>query len=369
MTSNKMDSKTTGLNPNDVLMGRGSGANLKHGNIRFRQMVSDKYDEEMSRIECKTMEGIAAVKIKVANDVLQEIKSNGGRFLRKALKPAGANQDGSGKHSNEREVEGYIVYEEISDKEAAEKIKQTLRFQIERRNGYRTGSRRGEDPAELSYLPAFSATAALPGHVPATGNAVLLQSIDDRLLHMISQARISRLLHVADENNVAIGTLPTLNNITTSSFFFQPVNHNLAALNASTWPPLLSAAASAVATTSKRSNSRRSRSHQAWISKHGRAKPSDSAVSTLFQPRPTIPLTPVGYSVTTQTSSCLASPGGSNASATTPACTLESISPSASSQHDMKDLIRREELELMFDRIRTLRLACILRQSMTQPLT
>jgi hypothetical protein len=363
MTFNKMDSKSSSLNPNDVLMGRGSGANLKQGNIRFRQMVSDKYDEEMSRIECKTMEGIAAVKIKVAHDVLQEIKSNGGRFLRKALKPAEANQDGSGKHSNEREVEGYIVYEEVSDKEATEKIKQTLRFQIGRRNGYRSGSWRGEDPAGLSFLPAWRAAAALPGHVPATGNAVLLKSIDDRLLQMISKEPIARIFHGADENKSATGSLPTLNNLSAGTLSVHQVTPIVAAMNASTWPPLLSAAVSAAAMTSKQAKSRRLFSLRDGMSKQDRPRALDSANKMQFLPQQIVPRTSVGQSSTSQSSRRLPSP---TASAPTPRCNLESLFSSATNRLEMEALIRREEFELMFDRIRTQRLTNILQLSFAQ---
>jgi hypothetical protein len=343
MTSNKMDSKMPGLNPNDVLMGRGSGANLKQGNIRFRQMVCDKYDEEMARIQCKTMEAVAAVKIKVANDVLQEIKSNGGRFLRKSLKPVKAKEDSSTEDLNTKEVQQYIIYEEVSDKEATEKIKQTLRFQIERRKGFRYRSWRGGDPEGLFYLSVSSATALFPGQVPATENAVLRQSIDDRLLQMISQSRISRLLQGTNDNNAVSAT------------------------DAPTWPPLLSAAAvcAAAAKTSKQSKSRRLSSLQDSIARQDRPNALDTYYNAnmQFPSQPTIPRSPGGHTFTSQTSSCLAIPSGNKTSIPT----LERLPPSASNQLEMEALIRREELELMLDRIRTQRLTSILHQSMTQP--
>jgi hypothetical protein len=358
-----MNSTTLGLNPNDVLMGRGSGANLKQGNIRFRQLVWDRYDAEMARVECKTMEAVASVKIKVAHDVLQDIQSKGGRFLRKVLKPAQVKQDGSGEDSKGRKVEREIVYEEVSDKDATEKIKQTLRFQIERHKAFRSGSSRGEDPTGLSFPPAISAASPFPDQAPATGNVILLPSIDDRLLQVISQARISRLLQGSSDDDAANRTLSTLNNIATGSLF---IPHGSPPVNA--WPPLLSAASAAL-TASKQSSSRRSRSLEARISKQGKPKPISSAMTTLFLPRHTIPLSPVGNFVTPQASSCLASPIGSKNFPPSPTCTLESLSVSTSSQLDVEALIRREEFQLILARIQTQRLTNLLRHSMTQAAT
>jgi hypothetical protein len=321
----------------------------------------------MASVECKTMEAIAAIKVKVANDVLLEIKSNGGRFIRKTLKPAKTKQD-CGEESFANEVEREIVYDEVSDKEAIEKIKQTLRFQIERHLRFHSGSWRGEDPAALPFLPAFSAEASFPDETRATENSVLLQSIDDQLLQMISQARIRTLLGVAHNKDTATGagTLPILNNIATDSFFLHRFNPIISALNTSNWPPLLSATASAMA--SNHYSSSRSRSLQARISKQGKPKHFDSVIRIPFLPQ-TVPLAPVRPSLTIQPSSFFVSPCRSEAYACSQACTFQGVSSSGSNQLEMKALIRREEEQLMLERIQTQCLTNMLRQCMTTPPT
>jgi hypothetical protein len=364
----EQESKTPGLKSNDVIMGRGSGANLKKGNVKFRQLVWDKYNDEMARMERKTMEAIAAVKIKVANDVLDQIKSNGGRFLRKTLKPVSAQHAGSGEESSVGGEVRDIVYEEVPDKEALEKIKQTLRFQIERRRdrGSRSGSWNTQDPTMFSSLVALGGAIVIPSGAPSAGNAGLLQAIDDRLLQMISQERISTLLQGHGPGTIAAtGTLSILNNVAAAA----TAATTSTPAKAYTWPPLLSAAASAATVASKQAyHNRRSRLASGSVQNQGIPHPSNPIVALQCLPSQTMPLSPAGQCLTNPLV-WWTSPTVSKALAAAPAPSLEDLSPTAANQLEMQALIRREELQLMLDRIRTHRLTNFLRQSLCQPPT
>jgi len=102
----------TVLNDNDVLQGRGSGSMQNTGNIRFRTMVEElrpAYVATSSRKE----------KAKMITSMVKLIQSRQGRFLQPV---------------NESELEELSLssnaehFVEMSDKEAAEKAKQAIRY-------------------------------------------------------------------------------------------------------------------------------------------------------------------------------------------------------------------------------------------------
>jgi len=194
-----------GLKPNDVLLGRGSGTNHKTGNIRFRQIVWETYLDCVSSDVRPAGELPAAIKNRVAKDVLQTIKASEGRFLRKISDPSGQGSLVQGDHPR-------VYYKEISDKEALEKIKQTLRFQIEDRiegRPRRRSSSMVEGPipslqpaVHFPHNPSLrdAATAAAMFPVAASPPAPTrkrtadqVHLIDDHLLRLISRRRLSDL--------------------------------------------------------------------------------------------------------------------------------------------------------------------------------
>jgi hypothetical protein len=70
------------LNPNDVLMGRGSGVNDSEGNRRFRWIIEQKKDEYFAATKKKE-------KREIAQQVLNEILGRGGRFLQQNTASSG----------------------------------------------------------------------------------------------------------------------------------------------------------------------------------------------------------------------------------------------------------------------------------------
>ena len=88
------------LNSNDVIQGRGTGTAVNEGNIRFRKLVNQYKKEYMSADTKRHMKKV------IANKVFNEIRSRGGRFLRKVNKG---------------------VYCEVEEEVALEKCKQALR--------------------------------------------------------------------------------------------------------------------------------------------------------------------------------------------------------------------------------------------------
>jgi hypothetical protein len=66
----------TDLRSDDVLLGRGSGPNDHEGNIRFRQLVAERKSEYMATNHRLT-------KAKIAQEIVDQVYANGGRFLRK----------------------------------------------------------------------------------------------------------------------------------------------------------------------------------------------------------------------------------------------------------------------------------------------
>jgi hypothetical protein len=92
------------LNRNDVLLGRGTGTAIYEGNIKFRKLIK-QYKEEYTSVDTTRH-----MKVAIANRVLNEIRSRGGRFLRKENKGV-----------------YHEVYHEAEEEVALEKVKQALR--------------------------------------------------------------------------------------------------------------------------------------------------------------------------------------------------------------------------------------------------
>jgi hypothetical protein len=130
------------LGANDVLLGRGSGANRWGGNIRFRALVLQIFKEYMAA-SCLVKEDQYMsfssldpfVKKQIAEQVLTSIQEINGRFLYKlrkeeyykhtktfesAIVHEGVETEGS--------ATATYVYVEATPQKAMEKIKQTLRF-------------------------------------------------------------------------------------------------------------------------------------------------------------------------------------------------------------------------------------------------
>ena len=63
------------IRENDVLLGRGGATNNNNGNIRFREIVASK---QIEYLDAKKKE-----KRSIAQDCVETVKKNGGRFLRR----------------------------------------------------------------------------------------------------------------------------------------------------------------------------------------------------------------------------------------------------------------------------------------------
>ena len=103
----------TSLANNDVLCGRGSGPNEHIGNIEFRKLVLTRKAEYNHANTSRDTKG------KIANDIINTVRSKGGRFVRKLsveqMKDAGCYKRGS------------AVYELADEVTILEKTKHTLR--------------------------------------------------------------------------------------------------------------------------------------------------------------------------------------------------------------------------------------------------
>lgn len=125
----------------DVLLGRGRPFREYHGNIRFNQIISSystRYAETTERLD----------KTKVAMDLLNSIKADGGRFLQRV--PTG--------------------WELVPDKVAREKISQALRLEVAKgKKQNSTGSVDGpmaDDESTHSDLSLLSAGVGHTDDVP-----------------------------------------------------------------------------------------------------------------------------------------------------------------------------------------------------------
>ncbi|KAL3908100.1 MAG: hypothetical protein SGILL_008611 [Bacillariaceae sp.] len=323
----------------------------------------------MARAENVTMEESVAIKNRVAEEVLSHIKSNGGRFVRKTLKQqeeqngAKDTDDSSGKSS------GHVIYEEVSDREAMDKIKQTLRFQIERRNGPRSRSK------ALEALRAFGANN---GGVAVPSN----QAMNDQLLKIISQERIAKLIQGKKDEMKS-------QNASSNSSSFPTSNSTLASspaitgLTSCAWQPLLSAMASPVAApATKNMNPCTSLD----LSSNGtpmRDTPQlvETSLGLRYLSLPALPIAVLQRpnpavnqqaSVTFENFASLAAAAGITKRSTqthnfgSALGGSKSGASSGSKQSDLAKLIQQEELKLMLEKIKTRRLSeMLLQQSNT----
>lgn len=128
----------TKLNDDDVLFGRGSGPNDHEGNIRFRALVSERKNEYLATNNRQA-------KAKIARQIVNEVLSKNGRFLKKA-EAAEAIRGGIPKG-----VDAWVL---VDDKVTMEKAKQALRQNREKGNaatGSQTQGTRTISPTNKYY--------------------------------------------------------------------------------------------------------------------------------------------------------------------------------------------------------------------------
>jgi hypothetical protein len=112
------ESFITELRPADVLLGRGSGPNDHEGNIRFRQLVSERKDEYLATNHRQT-------KARIATEIVNQVFGLNGRFLRKL----------EGKDALDYRVpEGIDAYVAVDEDTIMEKAKQALRQNTQKSN-------------------------------------------------------------------------------------------------------------------------------------------------------------------------------------------------------------------------------------------
>jgi hypothetical protein len=190
MTSHS-DKKITNdmINGRDVILGRGSGAAIREGNRRYRDILRDTYQQYVSSLS-NTTTGIptdpsllgSADKKVIATRVLYSITSQGGRFLSCAScnsfkkKPISARNKERLRIRDENDVTTY--YEEISDKDAVITIKNALRFQLRPGNSEHpthtvssssvtSSTSGGTSQQEQRQLQVDARTKALPPQAPS----------------------------------------------------------------------------------------------------------------------------------------------------------------------------------------------------------
>ncbi|KAL7538992.1 hypothetical protein ACHAXR_008966 [Thalassiosira sp. AJA248-18] len=98
------------VNEHDVLCGRGAGPNENEGNIEFRNLVLSRKAEYLAAPKLD--------KVRIASNIVDTIRSRGGRFLKK-LSAAALNEAGFKR--------GMTVYELADEPTVLEKAKHTLR--------------------------------------------------------------------------------------------------------------------------------------------------------------------------------------------------------------------------------------------------
>jgi hypothetical protein len=178
------DTERQSLREFDILTGRGSGPNQSQGNTRFRQVVWETYQEHLSSMGVSTATASAGqelsrgshfqhhqfmdsvVKNKLATKILAKIQALNGRFLRRISPedfrnlpeheralvirvpetvPTPSKREKSVSSESTTEVSSDVAaatvappqkrttfYVQLSTKETMEKIKQSLRFQVDR---------------------------------------------------------------------------------------------------------------------------------------------------------------------------------------------------------------------------------------------
>lgn len=191
-----------GLRPTDILLGRGSGANQSEGNTQFRNTVWDTFKEyllEHRKKEATTGGGEnttiedtdealfrpldAATKNQLARRILHKIHANNGRFLRR-LSRLEAQRVVLGEAIA---GEANSMYVEITSKKAVEKIKQSLRFQIDQRDRLRSGpnqkKRTDEDRKNgIEVPPTKKARTQMTKHASAGTSEAWRRDANDLLL-------------------------------------------------------------------------------------------------------------------------------------------------------------------------------------------
>lgn len=115
----------TELHKYDVLCGRGSGPNERAGNIHFRDLVATRKAEYLA-VNPRDHQN----KNRIAREIVETVRSQGGRFLKRAAASAAAAQPGA---------DGGEAYELADEPTVMEKAKQALR---QNRNVNASGGRR-----------------------------------------------------------------------------------------------------------------------------------------------------------------------------------------------------------------------------------
>lgn len=184
------------LGTQDVLLGRGTGPNEQMGNVRFRALV-----RESIQVAGGPRFVTGRTKHKLAMDVMAQVKANGGRFLRK-MKPSSnttTRHQGEQAAGPEGEVQQQRInttaevatittdgYEEVTDEQALDKVKQSFRHQVRQCHGKPLLVRRAQDVvlAPNTYHERSSSTptlAAAPPLFSASSSSLLSDGIINTL--------------------------------------------------------------------------------------------------------------------------------------------------------------------------------------------
>jgi hypothetical protein len=376
------------LNANDVIMGRGSGVNLKQGNIQFRNLVLKKYQELVTRVDARTKGDVSFLKKAVAHEVLDKMKTTGRRFLRKTLVHANKKKkmikQGTSVHGNEDRVS---VYQEVSDKEALDKIKQTLRFQIERQEGphSRSGYLSTQKPSTHSSLTAIERSSA-PYTAPQSHTGVagcnldagsLLRGIDDQNGQMISNDQILRLLQGTADNHACTEPTPTGISNLGGVFSSREANSIMQNLDLSSLPHVFP---HAISFNSNTSSSTLGMSSSASGERHQELDTLRFVANSLGYLPQQQTLTTMSLNGMPAVSSAFLASGRANPIALPQSALarsdegrsrglthFERIGANDRTQPEMQMIIRQEELALLVQSIATHRLSTILREALNPP--
>lgn len=164
------------LNENDVLLGRGYGSNQYIGNIRFRDLTEAYKKEYISS-------GRHKPKKQIAQDVLDQIHSLGGRFLQQ--------EENQGVENIVKHGTWYVV----DDKKALEKCKQALRQQR-------------EPPAVVKAVLKASENKSPPtaAHQPTSTDSSVKSGGLSVGPSVVGKSRIQKTNAVTDQSPMLIGS-------------------------------------------------------------------------------------------------------------------------------------------------------------------